>query len=317
MVKRIMQAKVLADRKGLTREQWLNIRKQGIGGSDSGAICGLNPFSTPFTVYGEKLGILPEKEETEAMRIGTDLEEYIAKRFTEKTGKKVKNCNYVLQHKEYAYILGDVDRLVVGENAGLECKSTSPFNKTDFEKADIPPQWYTQCVHYMAVTGAERWYLAVLVLGVGFYVFNIDRNCEEINALIGIEKDFWENNVVKGIEPPVDGREETGEVIKSLYTAQNGETVDLLPYRGLLAKYTELNAQIKALEQERELIKQEIQVYMAMSTDGYTDGYKVTWREQVSSRLDTKRLQAEHPEIYSAYLKQSVSRPFKVSKKEG
>ena len=316
MVKRIMQARVLADRKGLTREKWLEIRKLGIGGSDAGAICGLNPFSTPFTVYGEKLGILPPKEETEAMRIGNDLEEYIAKRFTEKTGKKVKNCNYVLQHAKHDFILGDVDRLVVGENAGLECKSTNAFNKTNFEKADIPTHWYTQCVHYMAVTGAERWYLAVLVLGVGFYDFVIERNEEEIKALEDIESEFWNNNVLQCIEPSPDGREPTTEVIKSLYTANQGESVDLLPYRELLAKYCELGAKIKDLEQEQELIKQEIQIYMANATDGYAEGYKVTWREQERKTLDTKRLAQDYPDLYNAYLKVGKSRPFKATRSE-
>lgn len=314
---KVMQALVLADRKGLTKEQWLEIRKQGIGGSEAGAICGLNPFSTPFTVYGEKLGILPPKEETEAMRIGNDLEDYIAKRFTEKTGKKVKNCNYVLQHTKHSWMLADVDRLVVGENAGLECKSTSAFNKTNFEKADIPAQWYTQCVHYMAVTGAKKWYLAVLVLGVGFYDFVIERNEEDIKALEEIEDDFWNNHVMAGIEPDPDGREETSEVIKSLYTAQEGESVDLLPYRGLLDEYAKITASINELEQKKEQLKQELQIYMAMATEGITEGYKVTWKQQVTNKLDTKRLQVEHPEIYNAYLKQSVSRPFKITKKEG
>lgn len=314
---KVMQALVLADRKGLTKEQWLEIRKQGIGGSEAGAICGLNPFSTPFTVYGEKLGILPPKEETEAMRIGNDLEDYIAKRFTEKTGKKVKNCNYVLQHTKHSWMLADVDRLVVGENAGLECKSTSAFNKTNFEKADIPAQWYTQCVHYMAVTGAKKWYLAVLVLGVGFYDFVIERNEEDIKALEEIEDDFWNNHVMAGIEPDPDGREETSEVIKSLYTAQEGESVDLLPYRELLDEYAKITASINELEQKKEQLKQELQIYMAMATEGITEGYKVTWKQQVTNKLDTKRLQAEHPEIYNAYLKQSVSRPFKITKKEG
>ena len=107
-------------------------------------------------------------------------------------------------------MLGDVDRLVVGENAGLECKSTNAFNKTNFEKADIPTHWYSQCVHYMAVTGAEKWYLAVLVLGVGFYDFVIERNEEEINALINIEAEFWAD-LIEGIEPDPDGRPETSE----------------------------------------------------------------------------------------------------------
>lgn len=317
MKKKIMQALVLAGRKGLSKEQWLEIRQQGIGGSDAGAICGLNPFSTPMSVYAIKVGLAKEKEETEAMRIGNDLEEYVAQRFTESTGKKVKKCNYVLQHPKYPWMLADVDRLIVGENAGLECKTTSAFNKTDFTKADIPQQYYVQCVHYMAVTGAKRWYLEVVVLGLGAYNFVIERNEEEINALIEIERKFWHDNVLARVEPEVDGKEQTSETIKEMYIPVEGESVDLMPYGNLLDEYQELKAQIEALETRKEQIKQELQVYMATATEGHTGAYTVSWKAQFKAIVDTKRLKAECPEIYNAYLKHSVSRPFKVDKKEG
>lgn len=316
MKTKIMQAKVLADRKGLKHEDWLLLRRQGIGGSDAGAICGLNPFSTPFSVYAEKLGLTKEKEESEAMRIGNDLEEYVAQRFTESTGKRVKKCNYVLQHPKYPWMLADVDRLIVGENAGLECKTTSAFNKTDFTKADIPPQYYVQCVHYMAVTGADRWYLEVVVLGLGAYNFVIERNEEEINSLIQIEQNFWVDNVMARVEPEVDGREQTSEAIKDIYIPVEGQSVDLLPYGDLLDEYQELKSQISTLETRKEQIKQELQVYMANATEGFTGPYTVSWKEQVKNSIDTKRLKAEYPEIYNAYLKQTVTRPFRVDKKE-
>ena len=317
MKKKIMQALVLADRKGLKHEDWLALRRQGIGGSDAGAICGLNPFSTPFSVYADKLGLTQEKEETEAMRIGNDLEEYVAQRFTEATGKKVKKCNFVLQHPQYPWMLADVDRLIVGENAGLECKTTSAFNKTDFTKADIPQQYYVQCVHYMAVTGAERWYLEVVVLGLGAYNFVIERNEEEIKALIDLEREFWENHILAKVEPPVDGRPQTSNAINEIYLPVEGESIDLLPYRELLDKYQVLKKQEEAITAEKELIKQELQVYMATATEGFADGYTVSWKQQCRNTIDTKRLQAEHPDIYNAYLRQSFSRPFKIVKKEG
>lgn len=316
MKSKIMQAKVIADRKELTHEDWLALRRTGIGGSDAGAICGLNSFSSPFSVYTDKVGLSSEKEPTEAMRIGNDLEEYVAQRFTEATGKKVKRCNYVLQHPKHQWMLADVDRLIVGENAGLECKTTSAFNKTDFTKADIPPQYYVQCMHYMAVTGAKRWYLAVLVLGLGFYQFCIERNEEEIQSLINIESEFWHDNVLACVEPSPDGTQATAHAISEAYVANEGQSIDLMPYKGLLEQYQELNAQIKALEREQEQIKQEIQVYMCNATEGQTGGYKVTWRNQERNSIDAKRLQAEHPDIYNEYLRKNTSRTFKITYKE-
>lgn len=315
-MKKIMQANIIADRKELKHEEWIALRRTGIGGSDAGAICGLNSFSSPFSVYTDKVGLSSEKPVSEAMRIGNDLEDYVAQRFTEATGKKVKRCNYVLQHKDHAWMLADVDRLIVGENAGLECKTTSAFNKTDFTKSDIPPQYYVQCMHYMAVTGAKQWYIAILVLGVGFYYFVIDRNEEEIESLINIESKFWNDHVLECIEPDADGTQPTATAINEIYYPIEGESVDLMPYRDLLEQYHELNAQIKALEREQDRIKQEVQIYMATATEGITEGYKVTWRNQERNSIDTKRLQVEHPEIYNAYLKKSVSRTFKITRKE-
>ena len=315
MIKRIMQATVIADRKELNHEDWIKLRRTGIGGSDAGAICGLNSFSSPFSVYTEKVGLSSEKPVSEGMRLGNDLEEYVAQRFTEATGKKVKRCNYVLQHPTNHWMLADVDRLIIGENAGLECKTTSAFNKSDFTKADIPPQYYVQCMHYMAVTGAKYWYLAVLVLGVGFYEFKIERNEAEIDNLINIERDFWHNHILECVEPDPDGSKATAIAINEAYYPNEGQSIDLMPYRNLLDLYYELNSQIKGLEREQEEIKQELQVYMANATEGQTAGYKITWRNQERNTIDTKRLQIEHPDIYNAYLKSSCSRVFKISQK--
>ena len=39
---------------GLAEMEWLKVRKSGIGGSDVGAILGLNKYSSPMKVYKEK-----------------------------------------------------------------------------------------------------------------------------------------------------------------------------------------------------------------------------------------------------------------------
>ena len=36
---------------GMEHEEWLRLRKGGIGGSDAGAMCGLNPYRSPMAVY--------------------------------------------------------------------------------------------------------------------------------------------------------------------------------------------------------------------------------------------------------------------------
>jgi putative phage-type endonuclease len=294
----------LAKTLDMPREQWLELRKKGIGGSDSAAIVGLDRYRSPFDVYADKLGLKPEIPDNEAMRQGRDLEQYVAERFMEATGKKVRRRNAMLQHPEYPFMIADIDRWVVGENAGLECKTTSVLNRAKFNQGEYPPSYYVQCVHYMAVTGAERWYLAVLVLNKGFHVFTIERDEAEINALIEAEKDFWENHVLKQIPPTPDGSEETAEVIKQLFPeARESAEIALFGYEDKIQQYLELDTRVKELEKERDKLKQELQLAMADAEIGRAQGYIVEWKNQVRQSLDTKKLKSEQAEIYEKYLK--------------
>lgn len=313
---KILQAEVLADRKELSEAEWLEIRRKGIGGSDAGAIIGLNPYKSAYSVYCDKLNYSPEQEDNEAMRQGRDFEEYVAKRFCEKSGKRVKKCNYILRHPKYEFMLADVDRLIVGENAGLECKTTNVFNKTNYEEGEIPLSHYVQCVHYMAVTGADRWYLATLVFGKKPFVKVIERDENEIKHLIEAERLFWEENVLRKTEPVPDGSKRAAEVIKSMYPyAAEEKECDLFAYERELGKILEYDGKIKELEAEREKAKQAIQAYMGEAALGTTaSGYKVTWKNQNRALIDAERLKSEQPEIYGKYLKNTTSRIFRIKK---
>ena len=309
-----MTAAELAKTLDMPREQWLELRRRGIGGSDAAAIVGLDRYRSPFDVYADKLGLRPEIPDNEAMRQGRDLEQYVAERFMEATGKKVRRRNAMLQHPEYPFMIADIDRWVVGENAGLECKTTSVLNRAKFSQGEFPPNYYVQCVHYMAVTGAERWYMAVLVLNKGFHVFTIERDEAEINALIEAEKHFWENHVLKQIPPTPDGSESTSELLKQMFPeAREREEVALYGHEEKIQQYLELDARVKELTQERDAIKQELQLALADAEIGRAQGYIVEWKNQVRQTLDTKKLKSEHEEIYEKYLKPAQTvRMFKI-----
>ena len=298
----------------MPREQWLELRKKGIGGSDAAAIVGLDRYRSPFDVYADKLGLRPEIPDNEAMRQGRDLEQYVSERFMEATGKKVRRRNAILQHPEHHWMLANIDRWVVGENAGLECKTTSILNSTKFSQGEFQPNYYVQCVHYMAVTGAERWYLAVLVLNKSFHVFTIERDEAEIQALIETEKDFWENHVLKQIPPTPDGSESTSELLKQMFPeAREREEVALYGYEEKIQQYLELDTRVKELTQERDAIKQELQLALADAEIGRAQGYIVEWKNQTRQTLDTQRLKKEQMEIYEKYLKPAQTvRMFKI-----
>lgn len=296
----------------MTREQWLKHRQSGIGGSDAGAVCGLNPFVTSIHVWLNKTGQSEDNYDNEAMRQGRDLEPYVAKRFMESTGKKVRRCNRLLRHPDYDFMIANVDRLVDGENAGLECKTASPYSSGRWK--DGIPEWYElQCHHYMAVTGADHWYIACLIYGQELIIRRIERDEEVIKNLISIESDFWDNYVETNTMPPADGSSAAKEILDKYYPESDGESIELFgDFDQKLQIREKLIEQIDELKGDVEKIDQEIKQEMETAEIGLTDHYKITWKSITSNRLDSKKLKADHPDIYDQYTKQSSSRRYTV-----
>lgn len=301
--------------KNMTREEWERARQGSVGGSDAAAIVGLNDYASPYSLWAEKTGrVIPEDiSQREAVRLGNDLEDYVAHRFAEATGKKVVRKNAIIKNDQYPWAHANVDRLVVGEDAGLEIKTTSALSLKAFKGGDYPPRYYAQCLHYMAVTGRRKWYLAVLVLGIEFRVFEILWDDDEIAALMDMEKDFWEC-VESGVPPMVAGTEADEDTLQAIYPTGNGESVALFG-RSLDLEHREaLKAQIKALEQQVALIDQQIQQDMGAAEVARDGLWKVTWRNCSRSTFDRKRFEADHPGMIEAYMKTSASRRFEVRK---
>lgn len=301
---------------GMSHEEWLEHRNKTIGGSDASAILGMNNYSSPYTVWAEKLGKLPPKEDNEAMRLGRDLESYVAQGFTEKTGKKVRRENNILHNPEYPFAHANVDRMIVGEDAGLECKTTSSLNLSKFKNGEFPDTYYAQCVHYMMVTGCKKWYLAVLVLGKGFYDFTIERDEEEIKALAKSEADFWE--YVKTQTPPaVDGAESTTKTITTIFPNSNTETVNLFAYEADLKSYMTFCSLIKDVEKKRDEVANRIKAFLGEAGNGESDNFKVSWPTASKTTFDHKRFAEEHPDVdLTKYYKTSSYRTFKVTERK-
>lgn len=312
-------AKVFADTREMSREEWIAARKKGIGGSDASAILGLNPYSSPLSVYLDKIGKSEEKETTEAMRQGTDLEQYVAERFCEETGKKVKRVNKILQHTDYPWMLANIDRDIVGEDAGLECKTTSPYSKFKFEEGEINPHYYWQSMHYMAVTGAKKWYVAILVLGKSFHVFEVARDEDAIAALIDAEQVFWEGHVEKKIPPLPTGTDVDDAAIDILYPQGDdgieGENIlemdsmeDTLNLRDFKVRQRdEIDAEIKGIDQQ-------IKMALGDFTRGTSAGWRINWTNTTTNRIDTKLLKQKYPQIAEEVTKTTAGRRFSVAK---
>ena len=304
--------KKLVSTLNLGKKEWLKYRKGGISGSDAGAICGLNPYRTAIQVYNDKRTNEIEEFDNEAMREGRDLEEYVARRFVEATGKKVRRANAMFCDEENPFMLADVDRMIVGENAGLECKTASPFSAEKWEDDKIPLSYQIQCYHYMSVMNADRWYVAVLIYGTEFKVYCLGRDEEMIQNLIHLENDFWNNHVQVGVIPAPDGSKLADKVLAEYFSDPVDETVELNGYQKQLERRGELKELIDKMTKEVSIIEQEIKMMMGNAERAKADNYRISWKASQRTDLDSKRMKAEEPEIYDRFKRTSISRRFVV-----
>jgi putative phage-type endonuclease len=294
------------------RDAWLAARLNGIGGSDAAAVVGISPWKSPFQVWMEKTGQSQGEDlsNNEYVYWGMVLEQIVADRFCELTSKKVRKMGMV-RSKHYPFLLADVDRMVVGENAGLECKTANGFAGKQWEDDKLPDQYYLQCQHYMAVTGCDKWYIACLIGGNHFVYKEIDRNEDDIVAIIGQEAAFWKDYVVPRVMPEVDGSTSCAQALKNKFKG-GGEAITLpSEAEKLLNDIDTYSADEKALKAAIQEKKNRLCVLLGDAETGWSGERKVTWKVQNGRvTVDSKKLKAELPEVYDKY--KHIGKPSRV-----
>ncbi|WP_445429246.1 YqaJ viral recombinase family nuclease [Bacillus atrophaeus] len=309
-----MLAQVYMPTDNMTEEQWLEARRAGIGGSDAAAIAGLSKWKTPMSVYLDKLGQTPHEHETsEAAYWGHIHEETVAREFSKRTGKKVRRRKAILQHPDYPFMLANVDRLIVGERAGLECKTASEYLKDDWGGEEVPDAYLVQCQHYMAVTGLKAWWIAVLIGGNKFVYKKVERDEELIAYLIQIEEDFWKNHVENEIPPMFDGSEASAELLTHMYPVGFEDEKDLpLAANKLIEEYKSAKAAEKEVKERLKEAENQLKGMLGEYETGNTEKARVTWKTVNANRFDSKAFATEHPDLFEKFNKVSTHRRFQV-----
>ncbi|WP_381420176.1 YqaJ viral recombinase family protein [Staphylococcus hyicus] len=307
--------------KNMTEKDWLKLRKCSIGGSDCGTILGMNKYESPYSLWVKKCYpdlIDDDQSNNEFIYWGHQLEDVVAKEFQRRTGKKVRKHNYMMYHDEYDFLSANVDRVVVGENALLECKTASEYKKSEWADDNVPGNYMAQCYHYMAITGADRVYIAALIGGNHFVWKTIERDDEVIDQIIKTEVNFWNDYIEPKIAPPVDESDATAQALNKFWQETQDKTVKIESAQTTLFKAIDsINKQMKELDKQKKGYENQLKTILGENEKGITEGYEVSWKPQQSRRIDTKRLKQEQPEIYNKYIKESNSRTFKIKSTNG
>lgn len=294
--------------------EWLKERQKGIGGSDVGAILGVNKYKTPFQIYLEKTQEIKEvQESSEAAYWGTELEDMVAKEFSKRTGKKVRRDTKHFVSKRYPFMVANIDRRVVGEKAILECKTVNQFGAKEWEGEEIPASYLVQVQHYIYVTEVEKAYIACLIGGQKFIWKEIKRDDELIKMIINAEKDFWKL-VEEKTPPALDGSSAAEKYLKERFKdVQEGTKVALdSEHKEMIEEYLNLKEQIKELKQETKALENSLKLKIGDNEVGYIDNFLVNWRGYLRTSIDSEKLKEEQPEIYDKYLKKSKYRKFEI-----
>lgn len=251
----------------MERTEWLARRKSGIGGSEVAALLGISPWKTALDVYLDKIGEAAPTAENESMRIGTALEQFVADRFEQETGRKTSRFNGLLQ---VGHCIGNVDRLVVPEGARLgshqneirtdellECKTSSH----DWD--EVPPHYLAQVQHYMGLDPHFRKAtVACLFLGFDkrFQTYEVERDDGLIKSMQEAVEAFWRDHVEARVPPAP----QTEEDCRRLWLAHEpGKVVEADELIADIARdFMEVSQKIKTLEEENSRRKEQLMSVM-------------------------------------------------------
>ena len=300
----------------LSRDEWLTVRRQGIGSSDAAAAVGLNPYKSQLQLWMEKTGrdgalpVVDPNDDQSPMYWGTLLEPIVAAHYTRRSGHRVRRVNAVLQHPEHSWMLANIDREVVGASDVqiLECK-TAGIHGARLWRDGVPEYVQLQVMHQLAVTGKQAADVAVLLGGQELQAFRIERDDTLIAQLVALEQQFW-GYVERDQQPPADGSASAELALRCLYPRDSGTTLDFSTDLEMSGVFSDLLAVREVITTQTALesqLKQRIQQRMGEATRAVFEIGEVSWkRSKDGTSLDTTQLLKEHPEMAQTY---AVTKP--------
>jgi putative phage-type endonuclease len=285
-------------------------RSKYLGGSDIGAILGLSRFRSPLEVWMEKTGKEVKKLDSLPLRYGSFAEEFVASEYARATGFLLIHDESIYVHPEYSFMSAHMDRFVLEDSSSssptriLECKTANPFSSSDWGEVgsdQVPLSYLCQCLWYMAITNINIVDLAVLFGNSDFRIYEISRDLELESTILQKANFFWNEHVLRDVPPPAMSQEDCQTLFSKGDPAKSVEAkIETLELRKRLAL---LNSEIDTREDEISAIKQNIMNQMgAAETLTYQGKVIATWRApKPSFRLDSKRLETDHPQIANNY----------------
>lgn len=290
-------------------------RKGFIGGSDIAVVLGLSRWKTQLQLWAEKTGKVEPADlsDNEAVEMGKDLEEFVAKKFEQRSGMKVRRDRRDFVSAEDSRMSAHIDRRITGTDAILECKTCSAWKAHEWEGEEIPQEYILQVMWYMGITGMHKGYIAVLIGGQKFLWKEVVWDADLYQQMMDKAVDFMDNYVGKDVAPMAVGGD--SDTLKDLYPDASDAFVEDETFQVLLEDLEGFKLSIKSIENEKENIEAKIKQAIGENKGLTTSGYKVSWTPQTYTRVDTNKMKEEG--IYDNYKTSRPTRVMRVTKRKG
>jgi putative phage-type endonuclease len=302
---------VLAAPHDLPRDEWLSLRKTGIGGSDVAALLGMSKYASPYELYLEKRGELPDFPRPEflerAAMWGHFHEPLIAAEFGRLHGLRTRRVG-LIRHESDPWRLANLDRQVHGCPDGpclLEIKNRSAWKEAEWgESGDpegVPDSEALQTHWYIGVTGYSHAHVGVLINGNDDRYYRVGRDEALLGDIVAAAGLFW-RRVLDGNPPPVDGSDASTDLLKILWTAEQDSELVVSPAEvtPLLAEVERLKADAGELDERLALAQNRLRVLLGDREVAIADGEPLFSLKQ-NGTFSAKRFRQAHPDLAAEY----------------
>ena len=191
-----------------TRSEWLEGRKNTIGGSDAAAVLGMSPWVTNVGLWEQKTGGAEQKEvRNDLVTYGQEAEQYLRQLFSLDFPevKVFYEENNLFLNDKFPWAHASLDGWLedkIGRRGVLEIKTANPMSSIQLQKwrGRIPDYYYIQVLHEMAVYDADfaivkaqlkRVVNGDLLIEARHYSF--ERDEDEISYLMKQEEEFYKH----------------------------------------------------------------------------------------------------------------------------
>lgn len=319
--------RILADRRKMTWENFLELRRNFVGGSEIASVIGCSPWASPAKTFCIKKQLIKKEPANEACYWGNVMEPILRSEFSKRTGYPVKEIPYVLQATDprFSFLIADLDGVTTenGKTGVIECKTANSYAAQEEwkngEPGFIPTPYYLQIQLYLYITNLDFGYIIALLGGNHFVYHRIERDNETITGMLLLARRWYEQYFLPNIMPPPVSVTSDCSLLGQIYSKSESKEIILDSTAGKIVQdYLDATEAIKLAEKRKETAQAQLMALMKENETAIIAGghHRISWKSLETKRFSTAKLRELNlltPDQIDQCTSVTASRRFSVS----